>query len=439
MSMKTFLQTLLLIIFFQNPCIADDINLAVLDLDPIGVSATDAKALSEKLRSSIVQISLSQHDVNDTFRIMERSQMDKIFSQFEIQNTGCTDVSCAVEFGKMLDARRIIIGSISLVGETYMIICRIVDIESSQILLSVDRDYQGQIDGVIKILPEIGAALLQMSIPLKSQPNPPIKDNPSSTSIHVKPQALVYSDSLVLLENLNFPLTLILIPGGEFTMGSFDGDGDERPMKKIAFDAFYMSAYEITQEQYLAVMHVNPSYYQDNNLLPVEKVSWIDAAEFCNSLSKLCGLRPCYNERTWICDFSADGFRLPTEAEWEYACRAGTDTDYYSGSSEEGLRLVGWYSGNSNQKTHLVGQKTPNSFGLFDMHGNVFEWCNDFYTSYQSYASDLNLTLDSGRRKVARGGSWYVGPRECKSSKRSVSDENLRHPTVGIRVVKKTQ
>jgi formylglycine-generating enzyme required for sulfatase activity len=200
-----------------------------------------------------------------------------------------------------------------------------------------------------------------------------------------------------------------------------------------------MSAYEITQGQYKAIIGRNPSFFKGlaHDNLPVEQVSWWEAIQCCNALSAKAGLQPCYNESTGDCDFTKSGFRLPTEAEWEYACRAGTTTNYYTGNLESDLARAGWYSSNSSGKTHLVGRKTPNAWGLYDMHGNAWEWCNDWYEGYTS-ASAVNPTgAQNGSDRVVRGGAWYGGGSGCRSAARAVDPPSGRLGNFGFRVVRR--
>lgn len=209
---------------------------------------------------------------------------------------------------------------------------------------------------------------------------------------------------------------------------------------------FFIGAYEVTQAQWIAVMGSNPSSFGSNQCFfqcgencPVENVSWYQAVEFCNRLSKIEKLDPCYQgvgeNVKW--DKSCNGYRLPTEAEWEYAARANSKTSFYSGKITEPhcgndpmLSLVAWYCGNS-MRTNRVGQKLPNSWGLFDMHGNVMEWVWDWYGHYSSdEATDPNGP-QNGTKKVLRGGSWNSIGRDCRSASRYSAEPNKTLSFIG--------
>ena len=196
------------------------------------------------------------------------------------------------------------------------------------------------------------------------------------TAARIKAPLLILFLSVALVEH-PAAQTMVAIPSGNFQMGSLEGGSNEQPIHAVALSAFYMSSTEITQGQFQARMGTNPSYFTGDDSRPVENVTWFDAVTFCNMLSTNQGLEPCYNLSTWTCDFSKNGYRLPTEAEWEYACRAGTTTRYHTGDNESNLALAGWYGGNSSSTLHPVAQKQGNPWGLYDMHGNVWEWCND--------------------------------------------------------------
>jgi formylglycine-generating enzyme required for sulfatase activity len=217
-------------------------------------------------------------------------------------------------------------------------------------------------------------------------------------------------------------IEMVAIPGGWFEMGSKKGGADESPVHKVWVDSFLMDRYEVTQQQYVKLVGVNPSSFTEANR-PVDTITWIHAVLYCNLRSRAEGLQPCYDEEseTWQCNFKANGYRLPTEAEWEYACRAGTDTEYYFGNGSRSLKKYAWYAENSFKKTHPVGQKRPNPWGLYDMYGNVAEWCNDVYaTNYYNRSPSKNPRgPEEGEIKVLRGGGWQDGMDSLRSSWRA--------------------
>lgn len=194
-----------------------------------------------------------------------------------------------------------------------------------------------------------------------------------------------------------------LIPAGEFNMGSEEYDS-EKPVHKVKINnSFYLGTYLVTQREWKAVMGDNPSSVKGVKL-PVEKVSWFEVQEFIFNLNEKEG---------------TDKYRLPNEAEWEYACRAGTTTRYSFGDSESELGDYAWYDENSDGKTHPVGQKKPNSWGLYDMHGNVYEWVQDcWHDSYDGAPTDGSAWERAGNNRVNRGGSWYDLARNRRSASR---------------------
>jgi acetoin utilization deacetylase AcuC-like enzyme/formylglycine-generating enzyme required for sulfatase activity len=234
---------------------------------------------------------------------------------------------------------------------------------------------------------------------------------------------------------------MVSIPGGWFDMGSEKGSPDESPVHRVWVDAFLMDKFEVTQGRYAEFPLPDPSHFK-NPKHPAEQMNWTDAALYCNERSRAEGLKPCYDEQTWECDFQADGYRLPTEAEWEYACRAGSRTDYSFGGDENKLRQYAWYTKNSARKTHPMGRKTPNPWGLYDMHGNVAEWCNDFYSAayYQRSPERNPRGPAKGTERVLRGGAWNSTAGSCRSSYRvgdpSINDTCLASDSIGFRSVR---
>jgi acetoin utilization deacetylase AcuC-like enzyme/formylglycine-generating enzyme required for sulfatase activity len=236
-------------------------------------------------------------------------------------------------------------------------------------------------------------------------------------------------------------IEMVAIPGGFFEMGSENGGADERPVHKVQISPFWMDVYEVRQEQFKKYQLPDPSHFKNPDN-PLEQINWTDAALYSNERSRAEGLEPCYNEETWDCNFAANGYRLPTEAEWEYACRAGTSTEYSFGNNKARLRTYGWCSDNSSGKAHPVGQKEPNPWGLYDMHGNVAEWCNDLYVKDyygQSPQKDPRGPKE-GKERVLRGGSWKSSAETCRSAYRSsdpsIDDTCLASDAIGFRCVR---
>jgi formylglycine-generating enzyme required for sulfatase activity len=223
-------------------------------------------------------------------------------------------------------------------------------------------------------------------------------------------------------------IEMLLVPPGTFTMGcnAFDlgrcnTNSNESPRHQVTLTrAFYLGRYEVTQAQWQARMGNNPSYFSRNNPnRPVEEVSWNDVAGFN----------------------TATGFRLPTEAEWEYSCRAGTTTAIHQSrrrpngsNSDVYLYNIAWFGGNTSHRTYNVGGKDPNGFGFYDMSGNVAEWCNDWYGSYNSGNATDPAGPSTGTRRVMRGGSWNGGSSLCRSSYRSGDGPGYRYVNLGFRV-----
>lgn len=208
-----------------------------------------------------------------------------------------------------------------------------------------------------------------------------------------------------------------LLTPGTFIMGSLDGNEDEMPVHKITISKpFHMGIFEVTQKQWEQIMGRNPSKFKGSTH-PVENISWNEVQKFIKKLSEKEGVR----------------YRLPTEAEWEYACRAGTKTRYYWG--DEFNEAYAWYIENSDMKTHPVGLKKPNAWGLYDMSGNVWEWCLDRYDEYSTERL-LDPEKSEGNRRIGRGGGWNSSKDACRSSNRGSNHSFRSFDALGFRVVR---
>jgi sulfatase modifying factor 1 len=236
---------------------------------------------------------------------------------------------------------------------------------------------------------------------------------------------------------------LVRIPGGTFMRGSPRGARDERPIRSVTLDPFYIRACEVSCAEYWEFDASHRMRTRGGASHPADNLNWWDGAQFCNWLSRKEGLRPFYDEQglkaraeTLAVDWSADGYRLPTEAEWEFACRAGTETAYYWGDTPDGRYM--WYSANAEGSTHPTGTRLPNSFGLWDMSGNVAEWCNDWYNA-SYYGSSKELAPRGpvvGSHRVIRGGSWSFHARGCRSAERFFLRPRDKFEDLGFRPVR---
>ena len=252
----------------------------------------------------------------------------------------------------------------------------------------------------------------------KPAAKPKAKPAPRRNSTHHSRSKVSLSAELNKLIN-----NMVYVSGGTFTMGGTseqgsDAKSDEKPTHSVTLSSYYICKYEVTQALWRAVMGSNPSLDKGDNL-PVECVSWDDCQTFINRLNSYTGRN----------------FRLPTEAEWEFAARGGNYSRHYKYSGSNYIGDVAWYDNNSGNRTHPVGSKQPNELGLYDMSGNVYEWCSDWYGSYSSYSQNDPTGPNSGSERVLRGGSWIFIARYCRSSIRSNYTPGYSNGYLGLRLV----
>jgi len=360
------------------------------------------------------------------FIIVPRQDVEKLFSVEEkFQLSDLSAKAKTAETQRVLNGTQILSGAIGKVNNRITISVSLYTFpEFSQLPGGVDKRVANK-DALFDIIPEL-VQDMQKAIAGTSA-------NTAVSGGTTSPQTTI-------------PPNFVRIEGGTFIMGSPSnepGSRSDEVQHTVTVSSFYMGKYEVTQAEYEAVMGTNPSYFKGSNL-PIETVSWYDAVEFCNKLSQKEGLTPAYtidknrsdpnntnpNDNVrWLVTWnpSSNGYRLPTEAEWEYACRAGTKTPFYTGKN------ITSSSANYNGKTTPVGSFAPNPLGLYDMHGNVYEWCWDWYGDYSSVSQTDPKGAVTGAYRVLRGGSWDRVGYHLRSAERGCSDPHYQQ--CGFRLV----
>ena len=252
---------------------------------------------------------------------------------------------------------------------------------------------------------------------------PIVAQQPTVVQQPVVQPMVTNSDNISIPVKDGISIDMVRVEAGTFTMGATpemeDPNSDEKPTHQVTLtNDYYIGKYEVTQALWKAVMGSNPLNFKGDNL-PLEYVSWDDCQEFISKLNRITGKK----------------FRLPTEAEWEYAARGGKKSRGYQYSGSNNISDVAWYDSNSGNKTHAVGSKQDNELGIYDMTGNVWEWCHDWYGKYSSSSQTNPTGATSGSSRVFRGGCWGTNARGCRSSNRSISSPGYRFVNLGLRLV----
>ncbi len=343
--------------------------------------------------------------------------------EFEKELLDCKDSACFEEIAGALGAPYVISGDITKLGSYYLINITLLDIIAGTSKHKVS-DKAKNLDGILELLTPLAKKLAGTESGVIDE------------GLNINPRVVSFDTKLV---TMNYGMKQI--PKGSFMMGSNSGDSDESPIHEVTVDEFWMDSTEVTQGEYQRLMGKNPSKYRSRNN-PVEKVNWWDAILYCNERSREAGLTPLYNESNGVLNWNATGFRLPTEAEWEYASRAGTTSKYswgdtVNGEYGNGSEEYGWGHDGVDYSTAPVASYKPNGFGLYDMSGNVWEWCNDVYNSdYYSHSTSSNPRGASrGVVQVHRGGSWRDFPGRLRSANRGKLSSGKSKSYVGFRVL----
>ncbi len=383
-------------------------TIAVVDFNAHGVSVHEAATLTDRLRNELFN--------TNKFRVLEREMMEAVLKEQGFQQTGCTSSECLVEIGQLIGVSQMIGGSIGKVGETYTVLLRVIDVETGEVVKTATRDVSGRIDVLLTTtIPQIARDIAGQYIP-------------ESTD----------------LKNINVAdmANMIFVPGGTFSMGSNDGESDERPVHKVAVSDFYMDKYEVTNEQFCQFLNEKNNQVEGG-------VEWLEiSSDDCkieqrgNQYIPRSGYagHPVVGVNWYGANAYAEwaGKRLPTEAEWEYAARGGNKSQGYKYSGSNAAGSVAWYADNSGGKNHPVGTRQPNELGLYDMSGNVWEWCADWYgNDYYSNSPSANPTGPaSGAARMLRGGSWSSRIHSVRCAYRGYRVPLYRYSSYGFRCVR---
>ncbi|MFH0782915.1 MAG: formylglycine-generating enzyme family protein [Pseudomonadota bacterium] len=448
-------------------------RLAVLDLEAkYGIDKGLAEALSVIVRDKL-------HGFGE-YEVMSQSDIQAVASRERLKQVlGCDDdgSQCLVDFGRAIGTRFMVAGDISRLGATYTISLRMLDTkgEGASVKNRVSESCKCNEDALIGTAQDVAAKLLgkttatvvkkseeeakklveeksntaateqkrlaeerrkaeeekqRLAVEVEKlqkdrgqakikaeQPRVVNKNKPASVASSTNPLSLTNKTHIDPTTGMEF----VLVPGGCFQMGDTFGDGqsNEKPVHAACVDAFYLGKYEVTQGQYLTVIGNNPSNFKKSNNYPVEMVSWNDTQNFIRLLNGKSGCK----------------YRLPTEAESEFAARSGGRIEKYAGGNN--IDVVAWYKTNSGSSTHPVGQKQPNGLGLYDMTGNVWEWCEDVYESgYYSKSPKSNPEgPSSGSGRANRGGGWYDDPGGARATARNGDTPATTGIALGFRLV----
>ncbi|GHV46931.1 hypothetical protein AGMMS49546_35850 [Spirochaetia bacterium] len=368
-------------------------------------------------RDTITRYFMSDLANTKVFRVADRGNLEKRMAEMKFQTSDWSNSEKTAELMKGINADYVIIGTIVKRSDGLAVDAMLEELSTFEVI-GTARVRMSSAEDAFDVMEGFVSNLVK-------------NVTGSGPSGAVRPSSIN--------RNTPVPANMVQVPAGTFSMGG-NGDGDGKPIHQVTISRpFFMSRTEITQKEWVEVMGSNPSNWKGENL-PVEMVSWFDALEYCNKRSQKEGLTPAYSgSGDYIrCNFNANGYRLPTEAEWEWAAKGGGKdfmiTDYSGSNNPDG---VAWYTNNSGGRTHEAGTKAPNSLGLYDMSGNVWEWCWDWYGTYSSGAQTDPAGASSGSSRVVRGGgSWASAAQGLRSAYRNGNTPSNRYGSIGFRVVR---
>ena len=399
--MRRFLLLFLPFLFFPPAIsIAKELpKIAVWDLISSDIKATYAQDLTSILVNEVTKLGKYEVYSQENVKTLAGWTAERL-------TLVCIDTKCLTALGQM-DIFKLISVTVGKIGTRYTVYLNLFDTQNAKLEKAISEFCQAE-DELTELMQMAVRKLLGESLEV-----PTSKAEKQASAVGALPREFKY-----LVTGMEF----VFIKGGCFEMGDAFGDGDsaEKPVHEVCVDDFYLGKYEVTQGQWEKVMGRNPSRFKGRDN-PVETVTWNDVQRFMERLNSK----------------SARKYRLPTEAEWEYAAKSGGKREIFSGTNQEGeLGQYAWYSNNPGNQTHPVGQKEPNGLGLYDMSGNVWEWCADWYDAhyYQKSPKDNPRGPVNGALRVLRGGSWFSLPRYGRAACRIWYEPGGWNYTIGFRL-----
>ncbi|MBU4198756.1 MAG: SUMF1/EgtB/PvdO family nonheme iron enzyme [Verrucomicrobia bacterium] len=355
---------------------ADNPTCAVMTFQALsGVNEGQARLVSERIFSEIGS--------SDKYRMIERDQAEKVLKENQMALIA-TDTSGAIEAGKILAAQHIVIGSVGKMGNLFTINSRLVSVESGYVKATATTDHEGRIEDLLRVA-AVNNARQILGLPVNADVLSSVataKTNGAATGAG-KSAAAQSGQPLSISLGQGIRLELVWIPDGNLAVLKA---GSRSARRIIPMQGFWLGKYEVTQEQWTSLMGNNPSNFKGPKH-PVDNVSFNDVYKFCRKLEAIC------NAENLPVGALPLKVRLPVATEWDYACWAGATTEYNTGDGVLNLAQAAWYANNSSDTTHPVGEKKPNRWGLYDMHGNVWEWCDNQIQSW-------------GKQYLVKGGSY---------------------------------
>ena len=411
MKLKRFLFVVILAIICCFVATAQDVKkIAILETVDVEDNVKYGVELTVRSRMTTAITELEGYEAYD------RVSMSQIMGEHNFQRTGYVSDTQIKQLGEMTGATYILICEVAFVDEANIVlVSKIIDIETTKVISNADIQSTSDGQSILEACRSLAKRLLKVDSS-SSRSNTSNKVAPSQSSSTSSSQG---QSKEISVNGVSFKM--IYVAGGTFTMGANDIEACDwvEPVHSVTLSDYYIGETEVTQELWEVVMGTNPSSVTRSSRNPVEYVSWHDCQAFIQKLNQLTGLR----------------FRLPTEAEWEYAARGGDKSKGYKYSGSNRIDDVAWYKVNSGSSTHEVATCYPNELGLYDMSGNVREWCSDWFGSYSSMAQTDPSGAGSGSDRVYRGGGWSSSARECRVAYRYMAPPNARYGSLGLRLV----